>query len=252
MKVLGLDIASTTGWSVIEDGSLIDYGSIIVDGRMDLPQRLHYFQLELTRVIQRFNPDYCYIEDVLLGLSGVKILSYLSRLNGVAIVTAYNSLQERVKLYQPTYWKSNSLPGLNGSAKKWEVQLAVVKYFRLPITGNFQMILDTIHNQENQIGSIKQSINDNRILINKHKSKIARKRNPPSEDDKQILLDEIKKLELSISNLNKDKKIIEKSFDKIMNKVSVDISAQTGMTPDICDSCGIAICGILEHNNNDH
>jgi len=31
-----------------------------------------------------------------------------------------------------------------------------------------------------------------------------------------------------------------------MTKTCLDISAQTGLTPDICDSCGVALCGIKE------
>ena len=41
MKIIGLDIATMTGWSCIEDGKLVDYGTILVDNKMDLPQRLH-------------------------------------------------------------------------------------------------------------------------------------------------------------------------------------------------------------------
>jgi len=248
MKSLGLDIASTTGWSIIENNILLDYGNIVLDGRMDLPQRLHYFHLEINRIVQKFQPDWCFIEDVILGISGAKTLSYLARLNGVAIDTVFSVLQDRVKLYPPTYWKSNSIVGLKGDSKKWEIQLAVLKHFGIHVTGNFQLISDTITSQENQLNFIKTSINDNRLIINKHKSNISKKRNPLSDEEKTKELKSISELELSISNLNKDKNNTEKSFDKIMNKISIDISAQTGMTPDICDSCGIAICGILENN----
>ena len=107
MRYLGLDIATTTGWSYFEDESLVERGSIHILSQMDLPQRLHYFHLELKRVLEKMNPEWIFIEDVFLGISGAKTLAYLSRLNGVAINTAFEVLQENVKLYEPGYWKAN-------------------------------------------------------------------------------------------------------------------------------------------------
>jgi len=244
MKALGLDIASQTGWSCIEDGKLIDYGSIQVDGRMDLPQRLHYFHLELTRILNRIQPDWCFIEDVILGISGAKTLAYLGRLNGVAINSAFSVLQERVKLYSPTEWKANSFVGLSGMAKKWQIQLAVVKHFDIPITGDFNQIDQLIKDYEIQDESFKEKIQNHRVEINKLKASKVRKRNPLSDKEKKIVSENIKVLEKEVKELKISKKNTEKEFDKTMTKISLDISAQTGMTPDICDSCGVAICGI--------
>jgi len=244
MKAMGLDIASLTGWSCIEDGKLIDYGSIQVNSQMDLPQRLHYFHLELTRVLNRINPDWCFIEDVILGISGAKTLAYLGRLNGVAINAAFSILQDRVKLFEPTLWKANSLPGLGGMAKKWQIQLEVIRHFNIPITGNFDEIDKTVLEQGKRITVYRERVQANRVALNKLKASIVRKRNPLSPEEVKIAKVNIKVTDAEIVELKKLQKDSEKAFEKLMQKTSVDISAQTGMGPDICDSCGVALCGI--------
>jgi crossover junction endodeoxyribonuclease RuvC len=250
MKILGLDIATETGWSYIEDDKLIDYGLIRVDNRMDLPQRLHYFHLALTRLFEKYRPDHCFIEDVILGISGAKTLAYLGRLNGVAINAAFGVLQDRIKLYTPTYWKANSFDGLGGMAKKWQIQLACIKHFNINIVGNFDSIDSMVHDYECTDNNTKICITDNRTKINKLKASLNRKRNPLTDDDKKQVTSDIKKLEIHVKTLKSQKKDREKKFNKNMERIALDISAQTGMTPDICDACGIAICGIKEMVKN--
>jgi hypothetical protein len=97
---------------------------------------------------------------VFLGISGAKTLAYLARLNGVAINTCFEILQERVRLYEPAYWKANSFAGLNGQSKKWEIQLAVVNHYNIPITGNFDSISDKIREFELLIDSKKYYIKE--------------------------------------------------------------------------------------------
>ena len=251
MKILGLDIATQTGWSCIEDGNLVDYGIIQVDGRMELPQRLHYFHLELTRVLNRIQPDWCFIEDVILGISGAKTLAYLGRLNGVAINAAFTILQERVRLFTPTTWKANSVDGLGGMAKKWQIQLAIVRHFNIDITGDFDTIDQIVNDQKISDDGYKAKIQELRVSINKLKASTNRKRDPLTEEDIKSVNKTIKLLEQDVKEKKAEKKSSEKEFDKTMTKISIDISAQTGMTPDICDSCGVALCGIksLQHED---
>ena len=246
MKALGLDIATLTGWSLIEDGKLIDYGTIQINSQMDLPQRLHYFHLELTRVLERIQPDWCFVEDVILGISGAKTLAYLGRLNGVALNSCFGVMQQRVKLYTPDYWKANSIDGLGGHAKKWQIQLAVVKHFDVPITGNFESIENQVLAHEGEIEDKKVECNSIRADINTMKAALVRKRNPLDEDQKKALKNTIKEHEKSSKQCKVDLKKIQTDFDKVMTKTCLDISAQTGLTPDICDSCGVALCGIKE------
>ena len=43
-----------------------------------------------------------------------------------------------------------------------------------------------------------------------------------------------------------------KEYDKKFSKITIDLTAQTGMSDNICDACGIAYCGYKETIKNDH
>lgn len=86
MKILGLDIASNTGWCILDDNKLHKYGVIHIPSDMNLLQRLSFFEMNLKQIINDNNIDFCCIEDVILGISGVKTLSYLARLNVIIIL----------------------------------------------------------------------------------------------------------------------------------------------------------------------
>ena len=248
MKYIGLDIATATGWSFFEDDKLIERGTIQLISGLELPQKLHYFHLELTNLLNRLQPEQCFIEDVILGISGAKTLAYLARLNGVAINAAFSVLQERVKLYEPTYWKAHSFPELGGMAKKWQIQLAAIKYYNLPITGNFDTIEKIVEEEEAGILVKKNLSKELRVKINKLKASVNGKRDPLTDDQKKQVKDEIKSTEAACTQAKYDAKKLQQQFDKRMVKMSNDISAQTGMTENICDSCGVALCGYKESN----
>ena len=249
MTIFGMDPATTTGWAFLEDDHLIERGTIQLIPSMELPQKLNYFRLELKHLLERLNPQFAFIEDVFLGISGAKTLAFLARLNGIAIVTCFETLQEKVKLYEPNYWKANSFSGLKGSAKKWQTQLAVIKHYNIPVTGNFKLIDKTISEKELEILHITKKINECKQFILDHKKAILRKKNPIMLDEKINIEKEIKIYE---SQLAKYKHIIkdkEQSYDKIFRKISIDLAAQTGITENVADACGIAYCGWKELND---
>jgi len=250
MKYIGLDIATTTGWSFFEDGVLIERGIIQLIAGMELPQKLHHFHIELNNLLVRLSPEYCFIEDVILGISGAKILSFLARLNGVAINTAFGVLQQNVKLYTPVHWKANSFPGLSGTAKKWQIQLAAIKYYDIPITGNFDDIATIIENADREITNEKTKLFDARHSINKLKASLVRKRNPLSDNEKIKVTGDINTLVKLCDQYKSNAKILQRKFDSRMQAISNDIISQTGMTADICDSCGVALCGWNELNSS--
>lgn len=252
MRYIGLDIATVTGWAFFHDGTLIEKGSIHISSQMDLPQRLNYFHIELKNLLTRLQPEYCFIEDVILGISGAKTLAYLGRLNGVAISTAFSILQDRVKLYTPTYWKARSFDGLHGMAKKWEIQLAAIKHFNIPVIGDFSQIQTILQTRDSQLLEKETRLTDLRLAQVRLKQDLNRKRNPISEDDRkiaQIALDSSPDL---INNVKREIKNLETAYDKKLMKMSIDIAAQTGMTENICDACGIALCGWKELQNATH
>jgi len=252
MNVIGLDIASQTGWVILsinenKEVKIDDRGSIILDSRMDLSQRLRYFSVELSRIFENHNIDYVFIEDVLLGISGVKTLAYLARLNGVAVNTAFTYVKENVKLYQPSYWKSNSFRELKGTSPKWEIQLSVCNYFNIKIEESFFKSFSLKQCEfEKYLFGIKDTILNRRTCLNSYKTSLTRKRNPLSQNDKDELKILIETTEKEITTYKKELVDKEKEFDKFMNKISIDISAQTGISTDIADACGIALCGLKE------
>jgi len=251
MKVIGLDIATHTGWAIIEVGEsslkLQDRGTIVLDSKMDLSQRLRYFSVELSRVLEIHKPEWAFIEDVLLGMSGAKTLAYLARLNGVALNTCFTFLKDNVKLFQPAYWKKNSFPKLNGSAAKWEVQLASTEFFNFQLEKSFhESFLLRQKGFENELSFAKNNLDLKKRSVLKYKNDIQRKRNPLTAAEIDQTKELIKQEESIITEIKSKIISLEKDLDKYMTKISVDISAQTGISPDIADASGVALCGLRE------
>ena len=62
--VLGIDPASITGYALLDDGKLIDYGSI-TSSFTDIGQRLNFIADETARLLERIKPDYIAIENTI-------------------------------------------------------------------------------------------------------------------------------------------------------------------------------------------
>jgi hypothetical protein len=184
-----------------------------------------------------------------LGISGARTLAFLARLNGIAINSAFEIVQERVKVYDPTYWKSHSYDGLGGMAKKWQIQIAVIRHYNLPVTGNF----DTINKVLAEKTDLESNLRMEWDILKKReqtiKSQMNRKRDPVGQDEKIYLDKELKKTIGCVANIKKTLKEKEKEYDKRFAKISIDLTSQTAMSDNICDACGIAYCGYKELTN---
>jgi Holliday junction resolvasome RuvABC endonuclease subunit len=247
MKILGLDIASTTGWAVLEDDKLIDRGLIILDSKMDLSQKLRYFSIELFRVFEKYKVEWAFIEDVFLGISGAKTLAYLARLNGICLNVAFTYVKDNVKLFQPPYWKSNSFPELRGFATKWEVQLAAVKFFKMKLDVSFyKSFMEKQQNYYIEIDKIKNDLESKKKLISKYKADLNRKRNPLSSENQESFKKLIELETKYVLELKNGIIYTEKQLNKFMDKISIDITTQTGISQDIGDAIAIAVCGMRE------
>jgi len=245
MHIVGIDPAIQTGWSLLEVENnnirLREFGTISIPTTFNLSQKLNFIAIEIRKLMLKYKPDYCAIEDLILGLSGVKILVFLSRLNGVIIQAAYDTLKDNVRIYTPGEWKKNSFPNLNGTAQKWEVQYAVCKYFNLVSQTEYdtwtKMTADTqIKFQENQL-----NLKNKQLEIYELKKVLVRKKLPDGSN-----IDELKnRLEsctLQYIDLKKEVKDSKKFFDKELQKVGNDIHAKTMISSDIADSIGLAVC----------
>lgn len=251
MLFLAFDIATNTGWSVLnEQKELIDYGSIQINSSMTLPQRIIFLSNEIIRIMEKFKPDYVFLEDLICGISGVKTLSYLGRLNGAAILSCTKYVNDNIFLYTPTKWKSYCFPGIVGFSKKWEIQLAVVEHYKMKFNiqdAEIEKLLLSKQNMEKDNKERLKNIKQNSDTYNQLRSNIARKRNPLSLEEKETTVHEMIEIKKENDELKKIIKNEQKKLDKLMEKISLQITSRTGINLDISDSIGINFCGIKEY-----
>ena len=243
MTIVGLDIATSTGVCVLKDGMLNTYKNIVIPQEMNLLQRLSFFEHNLNKVLDEYNPDYVALEDVICGISGVKTTVYLSRLSGVALSCCYKKVSSNIALFTPSDWKANSFENLNGTAKKYEIQIAVCKHFNLIDDPTLTSICKPLNNIKDNTSTIQKSIE---ILTQDTKKYIAflnRKKNGCKNDYERKSF--IKKIEENKSEIKMLKDTVEKNkkdIDNIYKNVSMDIMSRVGLNCDVSDSIGIAYC----------
>lgn len=241
-KILGLDIASSTGFCILNDGKLEKYGVITIPSEMNLFQRIKYFENNLIQILNDNKPDEVHIEDVILGISGAKTLAYLGRLNGVAISVCYNKVGDNIKLYTPVTWKANSFKGLGGMAKKAEIQIAVIRHFNLIPEDELAEIIKPITQFNEDDQTLKEQLNLLRKKIDTLTKVYNRKKT--TDQEKDSIKPQIDEGNKKISEM---KKLIKKRVSDIQgiyNKVSISLTAKCGLTPDVSDSIGIAYCNV--------
>ena len=135
MRVLGLDISQTsTGWAVLEDCLLVDYGTLEFDRKKKLGDNLMLFHEFLKSILLRHQPvDVISIEDTFTG-KNPKTSALLTRYSGTAIVTGrlFSSNSRMLLLMVATirsaisadvkkFLAANHLPVCSGLVDKEEV-----------------------------------------------------------------------------------------------------------------------------------
>lgn len=240
MKVLGLDIASNTGWCLLKDDKLIKYGMINIPAEMNMSQKLKFFETNLRRVLTESKPDEVHIEDVFLGMSGVKTLAYLARLNGVAMSVCFNTVGDKIKLYQPPIWKANSFPGLNGMAKKAEIQVAVIKYFKLIPQLELDQLIKPLTEFSDEDTKIQKQLDKYKAELLEDNKILNRKK--ISDQDRAMAGISKRELEPKIKEIKKKLDERKKEIEKVYKSVSISLTARCGLTADVSDSIGIAYC----------
>jgi len=240
MKILGLDVASATGWCILEDDKLVKYGMINIPSEMNIFQRIKFFENNLTQILNENNPDEVHIEDLILGISGAKTLAYLGRLNGVAISVCYNKVGDRIKLYTPVTWKANSFPGLMGMAKKAEIQIAVIRQFNLIPENELAEIIKPL----TEFNENDQTLKEQLELLRKENDTLLKaiNRKKTTEEEKLVIKPKLLESSKQISDLKKTIKKRTADIQGIYNKVSISLTAKCGLTADVSDSIGIAYC----------
>lgn len=89
--ILGIDPGTAaTGWGLIKNLQLIDYGCIKTDKETLPDKRLHQIHLALSRIIRKHKPDLMAIESIFFFKNAKTIIS-VSQAQGVILLTAAKS-----------------------------------------------------------------------------------------------------------------------------------------------------------------
>jgi Holliday junction resolvasome RuvABC endonuclease subunit len=238
MKILALDISTSTGWAVLNDNKLEGFGRIILKQK-NIAERLYEISEEVKKLLEKYEPEFVGIEDTIMGYSsGVKVAILLARLSGCVIKECYDRVGENIVLMNPGEWKKSSLEGLTGKSKKWEIQLAVAKHFGFIDKKMDSRINQVIYGELEKQSHIKGNIHMIRDELDKLK-RVSRKK--VCVDSTSDIQNEMKGLERSLHSKRKVLKDIERGSEREFNKLGKEIFLVTGISEDMADAIGIAM-----------
>jgi crossover junction endodeoxyribonuclease RuvC len=123
MRVLGIDPGSeTTGWGVVDGDArryaLVDFGTVKANPRERFSARLLKISVGVERLIERFQPDVCSVEEAFFAVNAKTALK-LGHVRGVVLLAAERAGVE-IAEYAPRLIKQ-TLVGY-GAAEKQQVQ----------------------------------------------------------------------------------------------------------------------------------
>lgn len=117
MKILALDVSTkSTGWFLDQENN----GLIVIDSKLDFPQKLVLFRKELNKILKGFKPKTVVMEDVHYrrGFSNIHTVKALSKFGGVATELAAS---KRMKVVLMTATSARKALGLEGKVSKEDV-----------------------------------------------------------------------------------------------------------------------------------
>ena len=128
MRILGVDPGyAILGWGVLDlkgnHFSVVDYGAITTDAKMEMPLRLQHLYIQLCAVIEKYKPEVASIEELFFN-SNAKTAIMVGQARGVAVLACVNGGLE-VNEYTPLQIKQ-ALVGY-GRADKKQVQAMINK-----------------------------------------------------------------------------------------------------------------------------
>tara|TARA_S200000501_G_scaffold353209_1_gene372805 strand:+ start:55134 stop:55613 length:480 start_codon:yes stop_codon:yes gene_type:complete len=131
-EVLGVDPGlGATGFSLLNQvknkTSLIAYGLIKPPIKFTIEKRLNYLFVEISKVIDRFNPSTLAIEDAFYS-KNVKSAMRLGQARGVIILAA---AQANIDVYEYAPRKVKQAVCGNGAASKEQIQYMVMNILNL-------------------------------------------------------------------------------------------------------------------------
>ena len=133
MKILALDQAAKTGWSIFDNTILVAYGIIDYSKINDVIERNSKLKKAIMKLIRKYKPEVFVLEDIQYQKN---ILTYkqLARLLG----TIENYFFERkyaFEIVKPGEWrKTCHIKGRKRKEQKRNAQLWVKKYFNIHVS----------------------------------------------------------------------------------------------------------------------
>ena len=126
MRILGIDPGyAILGWGVLDlkgnHFSVVDYGAITTDSKMEMPFRLQHLYSQLCAVIEKYKPEVASVEELFFN-NNAKTAIMVGQARGVAVLACVNGGLE-VNEYTPLQIKQ-ALVGY-GRADKKQVQAMV-------------------------------------------------------------------------------------------------------------------------------
>ena len=126
MRILGIDPGyAILGWGILDmkgnHFSVVDYGAVTTDAKMEMPQRLQHLYTELTAIIEQYRPEEASIEELFFN-NNAKTAIMVGQARGVAVLACVNGGLE-ISEYTPLQNKQ-ALVGY-GRADKKQVQAMV-------------------------------------------------------------------------------------------------------------------------------
>lgn len=126
MRILGIDPGyAILGWGILDmkgnHFSVVDYGAVTTDAKMEMPQRLKHLYAELCSIIEEYRPEEASIEELFFN-NNAKTAIMVGQARGVAVLACVNGGLE-ISEYTPLQIKQ-ALVGY-GRADKKQVQAMV-------------------------------------------------------------------------------------------------------------------------------
>lgn len=163
-KYLCLDLSITsTGYSIFNNLDLKKYGKICPVHNLSLFERSFIISNKLSKLF--ISMDKLIIEDVYLGITGVKNLISLSRLAG-EIIYAW----KLIKNNDPLFFKACSvrkLVGLKGNCQKVDVQLFILEHYQfisLKVLSEFKQMRDFLYQDKLLIKNLNNHTKKKKLL----------------------------------------------------------------------------------------
>lgn len=137
-RVLGLDQATIiTGWSIFDDGQLVNFGIFSVDENLPEIERDHSVKEWLITMISNWKPDYVGIEGIQYqNEMGVTTFQTLARLQGILMECCYELGVEFVVCATNTWRAHCGVKGQTRADKKRSMQLLAKNWYGLNVSND--------------------------------------------------------------------------------------------------------------------